>query len=117
MIRNGCSLVLADPVKTKLDQVFGFIPAAGPPVPLFELNTKQVVYFVELAVFCAGLAAIRSELERNHRAGRNRFFDLETCAGWRNILEDRPLAVSRAGSLLPLNSDQIGAKFSIFLSP
>ncbi len=105
-----------DSAQAKLNQMLGLKPAARPAVSLFKLNTQQVIHFVELAVFYASLAAITFELKRHDCFGWYRFFDFETCAGWRNILQDRPFAVKGAGLRFPLNSNKISAEFSVFSS-
>jgi hypothetical protein len=55
---------LAHLAQAELDQVFGFESAAGPAIPLLKLDSKEVVGFLEFAVFYAGLTAFALELQR-----------------------------------------------------
>jgi len=95
--------------------MLGLEPASGPAISLFKLNTQQVVFFVALAVFYAGLTAIVLKLQRNNGVRRNRFINFKTCPGRGNVLKNCPLAAWGSGFKFPLNFDKIRTKLSIFV--
>jgi hypothetical protein len=105
-----------DFVHAELDQVFGLEPAARPTISLFKLNADKILNLVEPAIFYTGLALISGELERNDCVGRDWFVSFEACARRGDILQNRPLALNRAGCRIPLDLNKIRAKFSIFSS-
>ncbi len=90
--------------------------SAGPAVAIFKLNAEQKIHLVRLAVFNACLAVIVFKLEIDDGSRWYEFFDFKTCAGGRNVFQDRPLVACRAGFQFPLNFYQVSAKLSIFLS-
>jgi hypothetical protein len=89
--------------------------AARPTVSLLKLDSEQIVDFGEFTVLDASLAAIIRKMESDFTIEWNRVLDFETCARWGNVFQNRPLGPKSAGLQLPLNPDQIGTKFSLFV--
>ena len=90
--------------------------AAGPAISILKMNSKQIVYFIRLAIFDSRLAAILFKLERDNGIRWYKFFEFETCTGCRNVFQDRPLIAGGAGFGFPLNFNKISAKLSVFLT-
>jgi hypothetical protein len=107
---------LFDTMQSELDQVVRFESSAGPSVAVLELDSEQVIQFVEGAVFDAGLAPVGSEFERNDGVGRDRFVHFETRTRRRYVSEYSPFTAQLSGFRLPLNFDKVSAKIPVLLS-
>ena len=109
-------MALAHLAHAELDQVFGFEPASGPSIPLLKLDSKEVVCFLEFAVFDASLTSFAFEMKRQDSVGRDRLLEFEARTGRRDILQDRPLAPGGPEVRLPLHSYKVCAKLSVIFS-
>jgi hypothetical protein len=90
--------------------------AAGPAIPLLELNSKQIICFLKLAILYAGLTTVGFELQRDNGIGWNRLLKFEACARWRDVLQNGPFTACGPEFRFPLHFYKICTKLSIFSS-
>jgi hypothetical protein len=64
---------------------------------MLKLNSEEIVYPVQTAIFNASLAVIARKLKVNNSVERDWFLDLETCPRSGYVFEYCPLAVNRTG--------------------